>query len=127
MEAATKNRKPLIKTENWASAIGHNEENKLIHICPECQGQVVWCKSNSGKFYLANVVNWITESGRPRIVFNAGDPHFKSCGEGKSRLDAAIAKDKFDAAFKEAILSGDHVKAQALLDEYEANKEGSQK
>lgn len=118
-------RKPLIKTDHWASALGRNDENKRIHICPECQGQVVWCESKSGKFYLVDVSNWVTESGRNRIVFNAGNPHFKSCGESKSRLDAAISKGKFDVAFKEAILSGDLVKAQTLLDEYEANKEGS--
>ena len=115
-------RKPLIKTDRWASPLGHNDDNRRIHVCPECRGQVVWCESKAGKFYLADVSSWVTESGRNRIVFNAGNPHFKSCGESKSRRDAAIAKSEFDDAFKQALLRGDHVKAQALLDEYETNK-----
>lgn len=101
------NRKPLIKTDSWASSIGRNDDNKRVSVCPECQGQVVWCESKSGKFYLADAYNHHTTSGKTRLVYNAGFPHFKTCGQKIERRQLLVKREELTAAWRVANAAGD--------------------
>lgn len=124
-------RKSLIKTDQRASDIGRNGESKPVSVCPECAGQVVWCKSaRTGKFYLADVENYTTDGNRGRLVYNAGVAHFTTCANRQQRSaewELHFKKEQNQVAFVEArqalILAGKQDEAQALREKFEATGE----
>jgi hypothetical protein len=124
-------RKPLRKTDRWASDIGRNGDNKPIKICPECHHDVVWVESSkTGKFYLADVFHYDTAGGNQRIVYNAGRPHYKTCKEHQGRSpewDLYFKKERNTVAFIKAtqalISAGKSDEAEALAAQFEATGE----
>jgi hypothetical protein len=61
--------------------------SRQLHRCGECGGDVVWVKSHrTGRHYLADV----SQGYNGQRFYMKSSPHFKSCGERVSSLDAHI-------------------------------------
>jgi len=66
-----------------------------IQQCDACKGYVVFVQSNAGKWYLADVFAYATDA--ERYFFRKDAPHFKTCADKATGVDAAVEQARFEA------------------------------
>ena len=115
-------RKPLIKTDRYASEIGRNGDPKRINLCGVCGHPVVWCKSvKTGKFYLVSVTSNGSGNGS---IYNAGNPHYKTCESDMADRAEMTRRDEVGAKrrtnMRQFIEATQALQAEGKFDEVDA-------